>query len=383
MLPSTKLNSSSAKILPQVGKPTFGLRVESKAKNTIRAYMSDLSYFCFWLTKTKPEKDDKGKNILHSPNQIADIFMGMTISDEVVVKWLEDNGFQYKINTIKRKMAAMSWCLNQLKLDDCLKEQSVKDSFRGLARLHAQYIARKISREEIKALGINPPLSSSEIFRTSPAPGLKRNALIKAFRYINENAENLGKNRVLRDKALLSLWWAGAFRRSEISTLQWEFIEFVDDGAIITLPISKTDQTGEGITKGIVYSDNYPDLCPVTNLKKWMFAAKGAVDSPFVFHKVTHKDNIVKAEDDKGNDKPMDSKSIVIILKNILKNAGIENAKLFSGHSPRRGFVTDAYNAKASTRAIQKQGGWSSERMLNTYIEEDSVFTQNASASVL
>jgi integrase len=70
-------------------------------------------------------------------------------------------------------------------------------------------------------------------------------------------------------------------------------------------------------------------------------------------------------------------------MRGHLQRAGVPNHQLFTGHSPRRGFVSDAYHAGASSRSIQKQGGWRSEAMLNTYIEEESVFDRNATKSVL
>jgi integrase len=55
----------------------------------------------------------------------------------------------------------------------------------------------------------------------------------------------------LRDKAILLLGFAGAFRRSEIVGLQVREIQIGDAGLIITLRRSKTDQEGASFTKGI------------------------------------------------------------------------------------------------------------------------------------
>lgn len=359
-------------------KPNYSLRLNSLSSNTIKSYLSDLSFFLFWFTKTVPNKDDNGKTILLSSSEIASIIVNNNINGDVLCKWLEDNGFQFKLNTIKRKLAAISWCLRQLELKDSTKDQSVRDSFKGLARLHAQYVARQITRPDIESLGITPPTISSELLSKSAAPGLRINAILKVFDFINDNKGNLGHNRVIRDKALISLWWAGAFRRSEIATLQWDFIEFVDEGLIITLPISKTDQTGKGITKGIAHAVKHRELCAVRHLQDWydLLNMEG-IDNPFIFMKISHKDNISQLEEH------LDSKSIVRILKGYLKSAGVKNPESFSGHSPRRGFVTEAYHAGAPTRSIQKQGGWKSEAMLNTYIEEDNLFVRNATSAVI
>ncbi len=50
-----------------------------------------------------------------------------------------------------------------------------------------------------------------------------------------------------RDRALLLVGFFGAFRRSELVSLRWEQVSFVGEGMILTLPRSKTDQTGVAI----------------------------------------------------------------------------------------------------------------------------------------
>ena len=55
----------------------------------------------------------------------------------------------------------------------------------------------------------------------------------------------------LRDKAILLIGFAGAFRRSEIVGLQVRDVQSSDAGLIITLRRSKTDQEGASFTKGI------------------------------------------------------------------------------------------------------------------------------------
>lgn len=52
-------------------------------------------------------------------------------------------------------------------------------------------------------------------------------------------------------RALLLLGYVGAFRRSELVALTVADIQFVEVGMIVTVRRSKTDQEGEGYTKGI------------------------------------------------------------------------------------------------------------------------------------
>jgi integrase len=50
----------------------------------------------------------------------------------------------------------------------------------------------------------------------------------------------------IRDRALILLGFAGAFRRSELVSLNLEDCAFGKDGLVVTLRRSKTDQDGEG-----------------------------------------------------------------------------------------------------------------------------------------
>ena len=71
----------------------------------------------------------------------------------------------------------------------------------------------------------------------------------------------------LRDRALLLLGFAGAFRRSELVALDCEDIEECETGLRITIRHSKTDQEGAGATIAIVRGTI---ACPVAALKAWL-----------------------------------------------------------------------------------------------------------------
>jgi integrase len=60
----------------------------------------------------------------------------------------------------------------------------------------------------------------------------------------------------VRDRALLLLGFAGAFRRSELVALDVADVSFTADGLIVRLPRSKTNQEGQGATQGIPYGSN-------------------------------------------------------------------------------------------------------------------------------
>jgi hypothetical protein len=74
----------------------------------------------------------------------------------------------------------------------------------------------------------------------------------------------------LRDRALLLIGLAGAFRRSELVALNIEDLEESALGFKVTIRHSKTDQEAAGQTIAIVRGSI---ACPVAALKAWLAAA--------------------------------------------------------------------------------------------------------------
>ena len=60
----------------------------------------------------------------------------------------------------------------------------------------------------------------------------------------------------------------GAFRRSELVQLNVEDIAWEAEDIVITLPRSKTDQQGQGITRAIPFGEGA--CCPAAALRIWL-----------------------------------------------------------------------------------------------------------------
>ena len=73
----------------------------------------------------------------------------------------------------------------------------------------------------------------------------------------------------VRDRSLLLLGLASGLRRSELSALSVEDLSFVEEGVVVLIRRSKTDQEGKGIRVGVPYG-SHPETCPVRNLKAWL-----------------------------------------------------------------------------------------------------------------
>jgi integrase len=72
-----------------------------------------------------------------------------------------------------------------------------------------------------------------------------------------------------RDRALVLLGFAGALRRSELVALDVSHLKVSDEGFIVTIAKSKTDQEAQGQTIAI---PRVPDssYCPVRAVLEWM-----------------------------------------------------------------------------------------------------------------
>jgi integrase len=96
----------------------------------------------------------------------------------------------------------------------------------------------------------------------------------------------------LRDRALLVLAFAGAFRRSELVALDVADVEQVPDGLRILVRRSKTDQ--EAVKrKPLPYGSN-PATCPVRTLAAWLSAAE-ITEGP-IFRPVNRHDQVQRCQ---------------------------------------------------------------------------------------
>jgi integrase len=90
----------------------------------------------------------------------------------------------------------------------------------------------------------------------------------------------------IRDRAILLLGFAGAFRRSELVSLDVDDLSFTRDDFIALIRKSKTDQEGEGLEKAIPYGGN-PLTCPVRAVKDWLNASN--LKSGPLFHPINRR----------------------------------------------------------------------------------------------
>lgn len=150
----------------------------------------------------------------------------------------------------------------------------------------------------------------------------------------------------IRDRCLLLIGFCGGLRRSEIVALNMDDIEVTENGLMVTIRHSKTDQTGEGQSIGIPYGSN-PGTCPVRSYQAWIEASK--ITEGAIFRAMNRHGSII-------NDRLSD-RAVSALIKGYARITGLDLSK-YSGSSLRAGMATQAAMNGENIFLIQKQGRW-------------------------
>ena len=118
--------------------------------------------------------------------------------------------------------------------------------------------------------------------------------------------------------------------------------------------------------KGLPYFTN-EKYCPVINLKRWIELSN--IKSGPIFRRFAKSSVLTNNR--------LTDQSVVLIIKNYLNLAGIENNN-YSGHSLRSGFATVAAESGADERSIMAMTGHKTTQMVRRYIKEANLFKNNA-----
>lgn len=195
----------------------------------------------------------------------------------------------------------------------------------------------------------------------------KAPALVETLRALL--AEIPDSLRGQRDRALLLVTFAGAFRRSEVVGITVEDIEFVLEGMKITLPRSKTDQAGLGAVVPIVRGQLH---CPIRALRHWLDHS-GITTGP-VFVRVNKAERVQPG-------KSLTGQTVALLVKWYGFKAGLDIDNL-AAHSLRRGWLTQAaINGKSpfKMRAVSRQ----TLQTLQGYVDDAEAFEDHAGAEML
>lgn len=172
------------------------------------------------------------------------------------------------------------------------------------------------------------------------------------------HADQLMPMRAARDKALILVGFAGAFRRSELVGLHYEDVTYFDSGIELLLRRSKTDQEGVGRTVFVPHARG--SRCPVKVLNNWLNLA--GIESGPLFRPINRHDQVV-------GKKALTPQSVALIVKAAVRMmSGDEAAKMVAGHSLRAGYCTEAATVGLQPYQIREQTGHKSDVTLARYI---------------
>ena len=291
----------------------------SKAVNTVRAYKSDFNDFGLFCAKN-------GFISLPSEPKVVSLYLTYLSTKDV------------KVSTLKRRLVSIG-VIHKLKgyyLDT--KHPSIIENIMGIKR-------RKGSFQK----GKKPILISN----------------LKAIINVIDEEKNIEIKRS-RDRSIILIGFSGGFRRNEIVSLDYDDLDFVEEGLKINIRRSKTDQFGEGFIKALPYFDS-PKYCPVVSLKKWIDVSK--ITKGPLFRRFNKGSKI--------SENRLTDQTVALLIKEYLGLAGIDS-KNYSGHSLRSGFATAAAESGVEERSIMAMTGHKSTEMVRRYIKEANLFQNNA-----
>jgi integrase len=163
--------------------------------------------------------------------------------------------------------------------------------------------------------------------------------------------------RGLRDRAVLALGHAGAFRRGDLVGLLVSDLRPVENGFAVLVRRGKADQFGQGRTVFIERADG--PACPVEAVSAWL-RASGIADG-FLLRSIDRHGNL--------SDGALSSQTVALVVKQRAKAAGFDPSR-FSAHSLRRGYITGAAIEGVSPWRIKAQTGHRTDHMLGRYVSE-------------
>jgi integrase len=287
---------------------------------------------------------------------------------------------ELRARTMERRLSAIAYAHHAAGVDSPTRAKVVREALEGLYRDQAQ--------------------------RAREQPGLRtRNAKPITVELLHELIATCdrGSLRGLRDRALLVIGFAGAYRRSELVSLDWDDVEEDADGLRVTLGRSKTDQRGHGHLKGLPYGSNEP-TCPVRALRDWHAALDHAVatlpgSAPGIgagpiFGPVNRhgQPRVAWRVDGALVLERLGDGSVSAIVKERVRLAlrrrqpppdpGFVEQQVaeYSAHSLRGGFITTAARRRVPEYLIMRHTGHRTERVMRGYIEQGALWEDNPAA---
>lgn len=263
-------------------------------------------------------------------------------------KWCEING-QIPFPVSPETLAAYV-----SHLADTCKWATINRRLAAISKLHQLNNSETPTQNRIFKI-VMDGIKRTKGVRQKQAPAFKLNILKQLLRDFETKT-----HADLRNKALLLLGFTGAFRRSELVALNVEDLNFTEEGLVVSMQKSKTNQYGDYEEKAIFYSPE-AILCPIRTLQNWIKTLEKTNDALFV--RVRKGDKITK---DRLTDKT---------VNDLVKTYFGEE---FSAHSLRASFITIAKINGADDSEIMRQSKHKTSAMIQRYTRIEDIKKHNA-----
>ena len=299
----------------------------SKASATIRAYMSDVRVFEAWCRRFG--------------------FRSMPAAPETVAAFIVSEAEEGRAaSTLGRRMAAIRYGHKLAKVPDPTDDEGVHAAMKG-------------ARRKLKV---------------APKQKAAATADILAALLMRTPDTLTGK----RDRALLGLGFAGAFRRSELVALDVADLVEGPEGLRVRIRQGKTDQEGRGTEIAIPHGRF---IRPVALVREWLDAA-GIVEGP-VFRPVSRSGRVRASKVDEDREPPrLTTQAVADIIKRYCAAAGLD-ASTFGAHSLRAGYITTAAERGADLTRIMDQSRHRDPRTVVGYIRRANAFKDHSGSGFL
>lgn len=262
-----------------------------------------------YITKGKLGKDKTRESTRKLYQSKLDKFerLGYTLPcfDNALINFIEDMATLNHFSTITGYVAAIKWYHRQ-------NDLPTPDRF-GLVKQALDELRRK----KIEA-GEQPhqatPMLNEDLQKISEYYSRKKGMLC------------------IRNRAICMLMYYGSLRCSELVSIDVGRVRFDSRGMTITLPVSKNDKNIIRISR----NKYEPELCAVDALEEFIRLHHVMSNRETPLFPSSHSSGRLK----KGTRLPVNS--VAELIRKAFYELGYEYVEDYSGHSPRRGYVTDA-----------------------------------------
>jgi integrase len=298
--------------------------------NTRRAYAADRADYERWCTTLAVPPWPPSVDLLVS-------YVGDPIRLDAA-----GEPYELRVGTIRRRLAAISVRCQEMGLDPPpTQDVHVRRAVKALARRQAEtglFDHRKAAPLELEML--------------------------------TEVCQRLDRARLadIRNRALLTLGFFGALRRSELVGLDVGDLDEAREGLDVRLRRTKTDQDGEHDPVAVPYKSDEA-ICPVRAWQSWRSAA-GLVGGA-AFRSVDQHGHLLPGR--------LPDNRVSAIVKAAAAMLG-KDPERYSAHSLRAGFITSAAKRRVPGWAIMRHTRHGTVRVMDGYIRTATRWEENAAA---